>query len=132
MKRLLRILLPFIYIPIGIILPIYGFDTDYGWSVVVSFWIPIFILSFVVLPGESKPMRFAFLATSLSFIPVTFAFEYIGLSLDIWNFSEKHCALWGPKIMGAPIEEFVFWFGATPLCMLIYLYYRKLIDGVSK
>ncbi|HEX2958240.1 MAG TPA: hypothetical protein VHO70_15505 [Chitinispirillaceae bacterium] len=126
MKKLLVLLL---YAVAGIALPIYVLDTDYGWSVVIGFWIPITILSVMLLPEVSPAMRKAFLATCVILIPVTVAFEYIGLLLDIWNFSEEYSRLWGVRLFGAPVEEFIFWFGATPLCLLLYLYFAGHAGG---
>jgi lycopene cyclase domain-containing protein len=117
-KKLLLLLL---YTGVGVVFPIYGLNTDYGWSVIVGFWIPIALLSIFILPKISSSMRKAFFATCVVLVPVTVAFEYIGLSLDIWNFSEEYSKLWGIKLFGAPVEEFIFWFGATPLCLLLYL-----------
>jgi lycopene cyclase domain-containing protein len=126
-RFLFRFLWPLLYIPLCIIAPIYWWNPDYGWSVVIGYWLPILILSMVVLPREEYAMRKAFVGTVIIMLPVTILFEYIGLYLDIWNFSEEQSKLWGFKILGAPVEEFVFWFGATPLCLLLYLYYRRLI-----
>jgi hypothetical protein len=60
------------------------------------------------------------------FIVLSTVWEYLGLALNIWDFSEDHHKLVGLNIFGAPIEEFVFWYGATPFVLLIYLYYEKL------
>jgi lycopene cyclase domain-containing protein len=126
MSNILKAVLPFLYIPVGIVLPMYLFNTDYGWSVLVGFWIPVTILSFIVLPKVSHLMRMAFVVTFMVLIPVTVLFEYLCLLLDIWNFSEEASSLWGFRIAGAPVEEFIFWFGATPLCLLVYLYYTTI------
>ncbi len=120
-----RILFLLLYVLFGVALPIFGLNTDYGWSVIIGFWIPIALLSIILLPRISRPMRNAFFATCILLIPVTVAFEYIGLKLDIWNFSEEYSKLWGLKLCGAPVEEFIFWFGATPLCLLLYLYFTN-------
>ncbi|MFW5775319.1 MAG: hypothetical protein ACOCW2_03420 [Chitinivibrionales bacterium] len=122
-------LIPPVYVIAGVVVPLYLLNPDYGWSIVIAFWVPVVVLSILVLPREQPPMRKAFLATCLLFVPITVGFEYLSLYLDIWNFSEEQSALWGIDIFGAPIEEFIFWFGATPLCLLIYLYYRQLLTG---
>ena len=127
----LKMVLPVIYIPLFIILPLCIWNPDYGWSVVIGFWIPILLLAITVLPKEEVTMRKAFFISTIGMIPITIAFEFVGLALDIWNFSEAKSRLWGLNIMGAPIEEFIFWFGATPLCQLLYLYYRHLFPGTN-
>jgi lycopene cyclase domain-containing protein len=129
LKKLLLLLL---YTGIGVVLPIYGLNTDYGWSVIVGFWIPILLLSIFLLPRVSSSMRKAFFVTCIVLVPVTVAFEYIGLILDIWNFSEEYSRLWGVKLFGAPVEEFIFWFGATPLCLLLYLYFTNAIEAKNE
>jgi lycopene cyclase domain-containing protein len=116
------------YFFIGVLLPIFGLKTDYGWSVIIGFWIPIVLLSICVLPKTSPTMRTAFFTTCIVLIPVTIAFEYVGLQLDIWNFSEEYSKLWGVRVAGAPIEEFIFWFGASPLCLLLYLYFSECLE----
>jgi hypothetical protein len=55
-----------------------------------------------------------------------FYFEYACLGMDIWYFKDTSQLLPIPWIFGAPIEEFLFWFGATPFCLLGYLYYNRL------
>jgi lycopene cyclase domain-containing protein len=116
------------YFLVGVLLPIYGLKTDYGWSVIIGFWIPIVLLSINVLPKTPSSIRTAFFTTCIVLVPVTIAFEYVGLLLDIWNFSEEYSKLWGVRVAGAPIEEFIFWFGATPLCLLLYLYFSECLE----
>ncbi len=111
------------------VLPIYILDTDYGWSIVLGFWLPVLVLCPVVLVREGPLMRKAFFSTCLLLLPLTVGFEYLSLYFDIWNFSQEHSRLWGIYILDAPVEEFIFWFGATPLCLLLYLYYRQLFAG---
>lgn len=127
-----KLLLLLSYTGVGVVLPIYGLNTDYGWSVIVGFWIPITLLSIFLLPGVSSSMRKAFFATCIMLVPVTVAFEYIGLALDIWNFSEEYSRLWGVKLFGAPVEEFIFWFGASPLCLLLYMYFSNANGGKNE
>ncbi|MFW6221788.1 MAG: hypothetical protein ACOC4C_04915 [Fibrobacterota bacterium] len=128
-KRLFIGFIPPLYVIVGIMLPLIVFDPDYGWSIVIGFWIPVIILSVIVLPRQKQCMQKAFFATCLLLMPITIGFEYLSLYLDIWNFSEEHSSLWGYAILGAPVEEFIFWFGATPLCLLVYLFYRQLFTG---
>jgi len=67
-----------------------------------------------------------FLLTWAFFNILSIIWEYAGLALNIWDFSEAHHALLGPEIFGAPIEEFVFWFGASPFVLTIYIYYEQI------
>jgi lycopene cyclase domain-containing protein len=124
--RAIAVLAPFLYVPLFIFLPILLLDTDYGWSVVILFWIPSAILYLVLHRWMAGRFLGAFWLTCAVLLPVTAAFEYLCLYLDIWDFYEGVQSLWGPRILGAPIEEFIFWFGATPFCLLVYLYYYRL------
>ncbi|MBD3315214.1 MAG: hypothetical protein GF344_05460 [Chitinivibrionales bacterium] len=121
--------LPFLYVPFFIFLPILIFNPNYGWSVILLFWIPSFILYTVLYRWMVGRFLGAFWMTCAILVPVTFAFEYLCLHLQIWDFYEGIQKLWGPRLFGAPIEEFIFWFGATPFCLLVYLYYYRLSGG---
>lgn len=69
-----------------------------------------------------KPFK-AFWITILAMIPVTILFEYLSLWLDVWSFDLEKAPIWGLVIWGAPIEEFIFWFGAPPFVLTQYLYF---------
>jgi hypothetical protein len=58
--------------------------------------------------------------------------EYVYLSLDVWTFSEEVDPLLGINILGVPIEEFVFWWGASPLFIFVYLGYERLLKRLYK
>ncbi|MBN1981533.1 MAG: hypothetical protein JW795_08385 [Chitinivibrionales bacterium] len=128
-QKLLWLLLPFLYILVFIIAPIKLFDTNYLWSILVAFWIPIVLMGVTIIPKVSQEFRSAFFITAFLMLPVTFVFEYLCLYLDIWNFFEGKDRLCGVKIFNAPLEEFLFWFGATPLCNLVYLYFHRTLYG---
>ncbi|MBD3343617.1 MAG: lycopene cyclase domain-containing protein [Chitinivibrionales bacterium] len=128
MSKIGAVIIPFIYAILFIFVPIKLFNTNYGWSVIILFWIPAILLYVSMSLGKkiSSARQKAFWATTLIMIPVTFLFEYLCLYLDIWGFHEDIHKLWGIKIWGAPIEEFLFWFGATPFCLMVYLYFRNI------
>lgn len=119
--------LPLIYGAVFIFVPIKIFNTDYGWSVLLLFWVPTVLLLLIVHRGLETVQRMSFWITTLILLPVTFAFEFLCLKLDIWNFYQGIDKLWGLSIFGAPIEEFIFWFGAGPFCMTLYIYYQKFV-----
>lgn len=122
----LKVSLPFFYMVFFILLPIRVLNANYGWSVILLFWLPSVILYFYHFHKSGFKDLKPFWITFFLLLPVTFIFEYLCLFLDIWNFSEQIDKLWGLWLWGAPIEEFVFWFGATPFCLLLYLYYRTI------
>jgi lycopene cyclase domain-containing protein len=127
--KALRFAIPIFYIPLFIIAPILLLNTDYGWSIVIVFWIPSILLYLFLQRWMGAVFRKAFWITSAIIALVTFGFEYVALAMDIWNFSEHIHKLWGINVIGVPVEEFIFWFGATPVCLLVYLYYYRLFKG---
>ncbi len=120
----LRLSFPFIYAILFIYLPIQYLNLNYGWTDIVYFWISSLVLYLLLFKKMKGPTTQAFWGTMVLFIPVTFLFEYVGLWVDGWDFDNKY-PLWGIKIFGAPIEEFLFWFGAPPYVMLNYLWFKN-------
>ena len=94
-------------------------------SVLIYFWLPILILGIFLLPRQEPKTLTALALSILIFWPLTAAMEYLCLYLDIWTFSEKMDPLVGLRFFGAPIEEFLFWFGAQPFVLLLYLAFDK-------
>lgn len=89
------------------------------------FWVPGIILTAVTWKRLTPAERRAFWWVCGAMAVVSFAMEYVYLWADIWNFSEAHDPLLGIRLWGAPIEEFVFWFGASPFILSIYLTLRR-------
>lgn len=95
-------------------------------TVILIFWVPSLIL-YLFLRNKISPLKKkAFWLNLLLWLPITFAAEYLYLWADIWNFSEDFDPLTGITIFGAPIEEFVFWFGAPVFFSLLYLFLEYL------
>ena len=92
----------------------------YFLTCVFLFWIPGAALCAVNWRRLDRLQRKAFGILCAVLAVVTFAMEYVYLAADIWSFSEAHYPLLGIVIMGAPIEEFTFWFGATPFVLGVY------------
>jgi hypothetical protein len=94
----------------------------YFWLYVWSFWVPILILLPLVWRVMDASARKA-LAYSLLFVcwPAAIVMEYVYLKFDVWDFSEAWDPLLGLKVFGAPVEEFVFWFGAPFVILLVYI-----------
>ena len=57
--------------------------------------------------------------------------EYFYIKFDVWSFSQKTDPLIGIWFWKVPIEEFVYWFGATPFCLAIYLSYKRLFEKLK-
>lgn len=96
------------------------------------FWIPILILSTWVWGRLDSLSKRAFWWAVLIMVGATFAMEYVYMALHVWTFSEKIDPLLGIWIAGVPIEEFVFWFGAPPLFILIYLALDRLVPWTPR
>ncbi len=129
MKWLL-FLIPPVYAAGLIIFPVYFFKLNYFWSAVLLFWVPsalLYLASFSYLRARPNYHK-AFWVTFAVMIPVTTGFEYVALALDIWNFSEQVDKLLGWRWFGVPVEEFVFWYGCAPFCVLLYVYYKRLME----
>jgi lycopene cyclase domain-containing protein len=92
----------------------------------VLFWVPAILFAVLLLPSFSAPLRRSFWAACAVMAAVSVVMEFLFLKFDVWFFSQKLDRLVGLWIGGAPVEEFVFWFGATPFCLGIYLSYTKL------
>jgi lycopene cyclase domain-containing protein len=73
------------------------------------------------------------IALNVFSIPV----ELISLKWGIWGFDcyihKLLQCIYGINLFthpfGAPVEEYMFYFGATPFCLMVYIYYFRLIKG---
>lgn len=93
---------------------------------VLLFWIPGLALLAGVWRGLAPADRAALGYTLAAMTPLTFLMEYVYLRADIWSFSEAQDPLLGLTLFGAPVEEFVFWFGATPFVLGLYLALQRM------
>jgi uncharacterized membrane protein YqaE (UPF0057 family) len=93
----------------------------------VAFWVPNLALTPLVLRFARGGTRKAFWLNLLLFCwPAAIAMEYLYLKFDVWTFSEAWDPLLGWRVFGAPVEEFVFWFGAPWIIMLMYVAFDML------
>lgn len=95
----------------------------------VLFWIPAAVLMLALFRGEPPALKKAFWASAVLIAITTTIMEYVYLGLDVWSFSQKTDKLIGIWFGPAPIEEFVFWYGAPPFCMSVYLAWCRLFGG---
>jgi lycopene cyclase domain-containing protein len=93
---------------------------------VLVFWLPVAALASLIWNRVSRLDKKAFWYTVFLLTGLTTMMESIYVSTRIWTFSEKLDRLLGPRIRGVPIEEFSFWYGATPFMLLVYLTVRYL------
>ena len=107
-------------------MPWYFIDT------ILFFWLPaIFMFGYVYRRLTALQMR-AFWINAAIWCVITFLFEYATLAMDIWNFSEVFSPLIGLYIWGVPIEEFLFWFGASFFFPILYLFLNELFPKKRK
>jgi hypothetical protein len=150
--KVFLIALVFLYLPIMILLPVYLLDLNYFLSVIILFWFPAVLM---LIPHTiaifrkknikqneilSKLLKSPFVQVNVVLGIVSFYFEFCALGLHVWSFSEeKHLLLrtiffnhFPCTIYGAPIEEFIFYFGATPFCLLLYLTFFRILEIKNK
>ena len=96
---------------------------------ILVFWIPVALLSFYIWPRLVPADRKSFWYSILVLTPATFAMEYLYIWTKIWTFSEAKDPLLGIRLWGVPVEEFSFWFGATPFILLLYFSLRQVVHG---
>lgn len=91
------------------------------------FWLPVclFVLFFFhrLPPGIKR----SYWLTTLAMAVISVIMEHFYLKFDTWTFSERIDPLLGIWFGKAPIEEYVYWFGATPFCLSVYLLYDRLL-----
>lgn len=92
----------------------------------VLFWLPAMLLGVFLFKTLPVPLKRSFWAACFLMSLVSVAMEYLYIYFDVWSFSEKTDRLLGLWLWTAPVEEFVFWFGATPFCLAVYLGYCRL------
>jgi lycopene cyclase domain-containing protein len=95
----------------------------------ILFWAPVFLFFLFAFGRLSGPMKKSFLAMAVIMAVFSIGMEWLYLYFDVWSFSEKTDQLLGWRVFGAPVEEFVYWFGATPFCLTVYLGYRRVFGG---
>ena len=100
-------------------------------STLVYFWAPVGVMAWRLWPKLDVLTRRAFWRTLLIFYVLAFGMEYVYLYLKVWTFSEKLDPLLGVRIFNAPIEEFCFWFGATPFGIFVYLGLDRLLRKID-
>lgn len=95
------------------------------------FWVPsIFFIVFLLKLFDGS-LKKSFWLTSALMAFLSIIMEWLYLKFEVWSFSEKFDPLLGIWFGPAPVEEFVFWFGATPFCLALYLSYRKLLEKLN-
>ena len=97
-------------------------------SVLIYFWVPVLAMAPFLLPRQDRLTRKVVWLTLGIFAVLASVNEYIYLHFDLWTFSEKLDPLLGPRLFGAPIEEFWFWFGAIPFTICLYLFFDLILE----
>lgn len=97
-------------------------------SVLIYFWVPVLVMAPFLLPHQDRLTRKIVWLTLGVFAILASVNEYIYLHFDLWTFSELKDPLLGPRLFGAPIEEFWFWFGAIPFTICLYLFFDLILE----
>lgn len=92
----------------------------YFLTCVLMFWVPGVALVFGLWRGRPRHEHRAFWLTCALVAVLSFGMEFVYLWADIWSFSEADDPLLGITIFGAPLEEFTYWFGASPFLLSVY------------
>ena len=98
----------------------------YFLTALLYFWVPVLAAGPRIFFSLDPLSKRAFLLCLAIFYPLAAGMEYVYLYFDIWTFSEKIDPLLGLRVYGAPIEEFVYWFGAVPFALIVYLSFCRL------
>lgn len=123
-----RLALPSLYLSSAVFLPSRLRQLSYFEFVAMLFWMPSALLLAVNWGWIArKRIAFPFFASLAIGAIISFFFEYVALGMGVWHFSGPENYL-GPGIWGAPIEEFLFYWGAAPFCLLLYLYFYRLFE----
>lgn len=123
------IFLIFAYCALCIIWPIYKWDMTYAMSMLVLFWFPVLIMLAVNFKWLwDHELLKPFLYANLVMVIVAFFFEYVSIGMKVWDFSQEHHKLLGINVIGLPIEEFMFWFGATPFSILLFFSFYRILN----
>ena len=93
----------------------------------LCFWGPVLVLTPPLWLATDRPTKKAVAVTLFLFCwPLSFLMEYVYLWADVWDFSTAWDPLLGVRLFNAPVEEFVFWFGAPWIVLYLYLILDKL------
>jgi lycopene cyclase domain-containing protein len=123
-----RLALPCLYLSLAVLLPSQFRRLSYFEFVAIQFWIPSALLLAMNWRWIArKRIAFPFFSSLAIGAAISFFFEYVALGMGVWYFGPAENYL-GPGIWGAPIEEFLFYWGAAPFCLLLYLYFYRLFE----
>jgi len=89
------------------------------------FWVPVFILASFLWKKLDPLTKKAFWIATAIMTFLTTVMEYVFLGFRIWTFSQNVDPLLGIWVGPVPVEEFVFWFGASPLFIFLYLAFDR-------
>jgi lycopene cyclase domain-containing protein len=123
-----RLALPSLFLSLAVLLPSQFRRLSYFDFVAILFWMPSALLLAMNWGWIArKRIAFPFFSSLAIGAVVSFFFEYVALGMGVWYFGPAENYL-GPGIWGAPIEEFLFYWGAAPFCLLLYLYFYRLFE----
>lgn len=99
---------------------------DYFWTVTIGMGLPALVAWFVGRKNLNKDDWKIFLAFNLFSIVMSTIIEWIMLYYDTWGFTKAEGRFIGINFLGAPIEEYIYWWLAPMLVGIMYIIFRKL------
>lgn len=124
--------LPCLYLSLAVLLPSQFRHLSYFEFVAAQFWMPsALLLAMNWRWMVRKRIVFPIFSSLAIGAVISFFFEYVALGMGVWHFGRPENYL-GPGIWGAPIEEFLFYWGAAPFCLLLYLYFYRIFEPEPK
>jgi hypothetical protein len=113
-----------------IIVPIYTLEMNYALSVGVLFWVPAFIMLGINRQWMARhEWRRPFWLTNAYLATVLIYHAFSSPGVNIWDYTTEHHTVL--PLLGvfdtAPVEEFVFCFGAMLFSLMLYISFFRLI-----
>jgi len=102
------------------------FGLNYLWTVLVGMGIPALVAWIVGRKNLNSDDWKVFIAFNIFSVISSTIIEVIMLYYDTWGFSNSHGRFIGINFLGAPIEEYVYWWMAPVLVGILYIIFRKL------
>ena len=99
---------------------------NYIWTVLIGMGLPALVAWFMGRKNLTITDWGVFFAFNVFSIISSTIIEIIMIHFDTWGFSNAKCRLIGINFLGAPIEEYIYWWMAPILVGIMYLVFRKI------
>lgn len=132
MQTSIKFILTIIFASIAVNIFIGRMGFNYFWTIVAGMGLPTLIVWFMGRKNLDLSAWKSFITFNLFSIVISTIIEVIMLNYDTWGFSKAHGRFIGVNFIGAPIEEYIYWWIAPILVGMLYITLRKItqIDPV--